>query len=132
VALVDVGAYSDFKHSVPVIVTLDRKEIGILRWHDEVFALRNVCPHQGGPLCAGLVGPNLVGGNPIGGVEAELGNPVVSCPWHGWEFTARTGKAVWDEKYGVRAYRTVVENGRVLVETGSRKTLEGERTVGGR
>jgi nitrite reductase (NADH) small subunit len=38
------------------------------------FALDGVCPHQGGPLGKG-----------------ELRGPIVTCPWHGWQFDVRTG-----------------------------------------
>jgi nitrite reductase (NADH) small subunit len=39
------------------------------------FALDGVCPHQGGPLGKG-----------------ELCGPVVTCPWHGWQFDVRDGQ----------------------------------------
>jgi nitrite reductase/ring-hydroxylating ferredoxin subunit len=40
-----------------------------------LHALDGVCPHQGGPLGQG-----------------ELTGPVVTCPWHGWQFNVCTGQ----------------------------------------
>ncbi len=43
---------------------------------DQVFALRDHCPHRGGPLSQGLV----------------FGHRV-SCPLHGWQIDLESGKA---------------------------------------
>jgi len=41
----------------------------------QYYVLDGVCPHQGGPLGKG-----------------ELAGPIVTCPWHGWQFDVRTGQ----------------------------------------
>ncbi len=37
------------------IVEVAGRSIGVFNVGGEFFALRNSCPHQGGPLCAGRV-----------------------------------------------------------------------------
>ena len=89
-----------------------------MRWDDDaVYALRNVCPHALGPVCAGRLGPKIVapGGDPMA-FDVDESCPVIACAWHGWEFDVRTGQAVWpDARMRVRTYATRVEGGRVLV-----------------
>jgi nitrite reductase/ring-hydroxylating ferredoxin subunit len=81
-----------------------------------VFAVRNSCPHQSGPLCAGSLLGRLE--SPGVGEVTRAAGPVLACPWHGWEFDLETGWAVWDRRYRVTTFPTTVENGRVLVEIG--------------
>lgn len=43
----------------------------------EIFAFGDVCRHEGGSLASGA----LIG-------------DTVACPWHGWTYSVRTGKAL--------------------------------------
>jgi len=115
--LTDVGASADFEHRRARIVRVAGREIGIVRFEDELYAVRNVCPHAHAPLCRGVVHSHLVAGEP-GRVDVAGGVPIVSCPWHGWEFDLRTGRALVDPVLRVRTYDVVERDGRVLVETG--------------
>ncbi len=51
-----------------------------------------------------------------GAMDLHAEAPVIACPWHGWEFDLRTGRAVSDPRYRVRTFPVRVEAGRVLVE----------------
>jgi len=115
--IVDVGRLDEFEDGEVTIVAVDGREIGIVRWADEVFALANLCAHQRGPLCRGRLAPRLQASEP-GTMELGAGAPVLACPWHGWEFDVRTGLALWDEQYRVRTYPTHVDEGRVVIDTG--------------
>jgi len=116
--LVDVGAVDDFTDATVKVLFLDGREIGLVRWRNEFYALRNVCPHQSGPVCIGLLRPKLsaVG---IDGLRVEEDSPVLSCPWHGWEFEVKTGFSVAGHPYRVGTYPVRVDSGRVKVEVGS-------------
>jgi nitrite reductase/ring-hydroxylating ferredoxin subunit len=113
---IDVGAGEDFVHSIPKIVTVEGREVGVVRWHDELLALRNICPHQRGPVCRGYVMPLIVAESD-GAIAADDDTPVLVCPWHGWEFEARTGRAAFGGgRYRLRTYPVKEEAGRVLVD----------------
>ena len=116
--MIDVGDLNDFPERSVRVLSIEGREIGVMRWHgDELFAFHNRCPHQGGPLCWGFFGPKLVsrdGGVP-GRLEADDDVPIVVCPWHKWEFEAATGRSVTDSDYRVRTYPIRVEAGRVLL-----------------
>jgi len=75
------------------------KTICVARVNGELAALDNVCVHRGGPLGQGVV------------LDGKL-----ICPWHGWEFDPKTGKAVMGRNIGVPVYRLKIEGEDVLVE----------------
>ena len=126
-AFVDVAALADLTEGKPRILSVAGREIGLIRWRDEVFAVRNICPHQLGPVCGGYAMPLLTGAVD-GSIEVEDDRPVVVCPWHNWEFDVRTGRAAWaDAPYRLKTYPVRVEGGRVLVDPGKAATKEAER-----
>ena len=117
---VDVGEIEDFPEGKPKIVQLAGREVGVTRWRGEVFALRNICPHQYGPVCGGYAMPMVVG-DVNGVLEVDDDRLVMVCPWHGWEFDARTGAAAWGKShYKLKTYPAKIEDGRVLVDAGGR------------
>jgi nitrite reductase (NADH) small subunit len=101
------------------VLRVGRVELGIVRWDGEaVYALRNVCPHAGGPVCEGRLGPRIVAaaGDPMR-LEVDEACPTLTCAWHGWEFDARDGRAVAaGSRMRVRTYPVRVEGGVVLVQ----------------
>lgn len=91
------------------------KEIGIFNLDGKLYAVRNRCPHEGGPLCAGRI---------VSGVDArvpgeyvlQVDTPVLQCPWHQWEFDLRTGRSWFDPaKVRARAYKAQVKSGETMV-----------------
>jgi len=115
---VDVGARGEFVDGVPRVVSVNGREVGVIGWGAEVFALRNVCPHQYAPVCQGHAMPLLVA-DADGEMATDETTLVVVCPWHGWEFDARTGRVICgDAAYRVKTYSTRVQDGRVLVDVG--------------
>jgi nitrite reductase (NADH) small subunit len=112
---IDIGNVDDFTEGCIRVVRAGGREVGILRWSESLYALGTVCPHQGGPVCAGTVSPRLTAARP-GGMELDETTPIVACPWHGWEFDARTGRAIWDATVRLRTWRIEVTDGRVLLK----------------
>lgn len=73
-------------------------DIALFRTQGEVFALRNKCPHKGGPLSEGIVHGKQV-----------------TCPLHGWKLSLETGEAVAPDVGCARRYPVKVENGLVYL-----------------
>jgi nitrite reductase/ring-hydroxylating ferredoxin subunit len=115
-AVADVGALEDFTEGVVATVSLGASEVGVLRWRDAVYAFANRCPHMGGPICRGRVRPWLESPT-VGELAVLRDEPVLACPWHGWEFAPATGEALADDRYWLRTYAVDVEDGRVLIQT---------------
>jgi nitrite reductase/ring-hydroxylating ferredoxin subunit len=98
------------------IVTVRGRQIGIFNLGDQYFALANRCPHAGGPLCQGRIGP-LVRSDGPGHYGLAGEREFLRCPWHGWEFEIRTGQS-WCDPKSVRArqFPVTVERGADLVK----------------
>ena len=80
-----------------------------------------MCSHQSGPVCSGILGPRLTGGRP-GAMELDAATPVLACPWHGWEFDVRTGRALHDGRHSIRTFPVRIAGDRVLVELAHART----------
>ncbi len=81
------------------LVTVDGVDVAMFRSGDEVFAIGNECPHQGGSLCDGMV-------------EGDI----AICPLHGWEFDLRSGVCMTVPGESVPRYAVMVEDGHVFLE----------------
>ena len=92
------------------IVFVARRSIGIFNIDGTFFAVRNQCPHEGGPLCEGVLS-GLVKSNEPGQYEYVRHGEILRCPWHMWEFDIRTGQSWFDPaKTRVRSYEATVES----------------------
>ena len=93
-------------------------EIGVIRHKGSYYAYRNQCPHQGGPVCEGLM---------IHRVEEDIGpdktyrgmrytdDLQIVCPWHGWEFDIETGRCAGDGKHALRRYKVIERDNDIYV-----------------
>jgi len=81
------------------VVVTDAGEVAIFRTgDDQVFALRDRCPHKGGPLSQGIVYGHTV-----------------ACPLHNWSIDLESGQAVAPDVGCARRYQTRVEDGVVAI-----------------
>lgn len=74
-------------------------EVAVCNVDGEIYAVTNICPHQGGPLAMGALHSNLI-----------------VCPWHGWEFDCVTGKCERNPRIILQKFPVKVEGEDVLVE----------------
>ncbi len=82
------------------VVKTGRGDIAVFRNNlDEVFALRDQCPHKGGPLSQGIVFDRKV-----------------TCPLHGWNIQLDSGEAVAPDTGCTPRYRVRVEKGEVYLD----------------
>jgi nitrite reductase (NADH) small subunit len=119
--LVRAGPVSSFEAGVPHVIAVGTREIGVVRWGDSFYALRNHCPDQGGPLCQGAVRPLLSSGTVGVGVRLQLEEerPIIACPWHHYEFDLKTGHEIRGARRAV-VYGVEVIDEQVYVRAGTR------------
>jgi 3-phenylpropionate/trans-cinnamate dioxygenase ferredoxin subunit len=89
------------------IVEVAGRSIGVFNVGGRFFAVKNSCPHQGGPLCLGRT-IGLVTSSGPGEFSYEREGEILRCPWHGWEFDLATGRSVVDPN-GIRVKSYPVE-----------------------
>ncbi len=98
------------------LVTIRGRQIAVFNLRGEFFGLFNRCPHQGGPMCEGLL-TGLIESNDPGHYAYSRSGEIIRCPWHGWEFDIRTGQSVCDpSKVNLRKYAVEVAAGDRIVE----------------
>lgn len=112
----DVCAVDELKPHEPLAVRVGNTEIVLAKWHGKVYALRNVCPHQGQSFVSGNVTSRLESAAPGDAVVADEKNPLLVCPWHTWAYELETGRCSSDPALRVRTYQVEVRDGRVLVD----------------
>lgn len=66
---------------------------------DQVFAIRNACPHKGGPLSEGIVHGTSV-----------------TCPLHNWKIDLASGKALAPDEGCSNVFPAKIESGMVFVD----------------
>lgn len=71
-------------------------EVTVLNVDGDYHAVRNFCPHMGGP----------VGNGPV--VEDD-GATIIKCPFHGWRFDLDSGDVVFPGKQRVQTFEVSVE-----------------------
>lgn len=97
---IDVAAAAQLAESAPLPVDLDGLALMVVRCGAEIFAVDDVCTHDGEPL-----------------EGAEVESCEIVCPRHGARFCLRTGAALTPPAYEpLRTYGVRIENGRILIE----------------
>src|SRR6516164_10111325 len=89
-----IGPVAEFPLNEFRVLDVGGRSIGVVRTPHGIYAVRNICPHQGAPVCRGMFGGTLMPSEP-GEKEYGLDDCVVRCPWHAWEFDVRTGQALF-------------------------------------
>ena len=75
---IEVGSVSDIPKDGARVIKTPLGDIAVFRnMQNEIFALRDKCPHKGGPLSQGII----------------FGR-TVACPLHNWNIALETGIAV--------------------------------------
>ena len=111
-----VAPVSEFAPGERRIVEAGKRSIGVFRIGDRFYAVRNRCPHMGGPLCKGRVARWARSSGP-GDFSMEADTALLACPWHGWEYELATGQSfLGPGEPGVKAYEVSVEKGGALEE----------------
>ena len=87
-------------------VTVGAVTVLFVREGDQVYALEPRCGHMGGPLA-----------------EGTLDGHVVTCPWHGSRYDARTGRSIRGP------YRIPVVSGLLKGLAAARKTYSARLTA---
>jgi nitrite reductase/ring-hydroxylating ferredoxin subunit len=75
------------------LVTVRGRSIAVFNLDGEFFGLFNRCPHQGGPMCEGIL-TGLIESDEPGHYQYSRKGEILRCPWHGWEFDLETGEHV--------------------------------------
>lgn len=94
-----VARVADLRPGTARVVEVGGRAVALVRAADGAFhAIDNACAHRGGPLG-----------------EGEVEGAVVTCPLHGWQYNATTGRCATNPAIALRTYPVRVEGDEVQV-----------------
>jgi nitrite reductase (NADH) small subunit len=112
-----LGSTADFPEGSHGVIRVEHRSVGVFNIGGELFALRNVCPHQAGPVCesARTTGTLVADVDHDWELEWAHDGEIIACPWHGLEFHVPTGRCFGHSGYRLRRYRVRIVEDEVLL-----------------
>ena len=99
---VEVGQLDDIPKQGSRVVKTDDYNIAVFRTvNNDVFAIKDECPHKQGPLSQGIVHDRKV-----------------TCPLHNWTISLESGEALGPDEGCTHVFAAKVENGVVSIDLG--------------
>lgn len=96
---ITIGNIEDIPKLGTRVIAAAEGDIAIFRSSDDhIFALRDHCPHMGGPLSQGMIYGHTV-----------------ACPLHNWSIDLETGEAIAPDKGCSHRYPVKVEDGVISI-----------------
>ncbi len=96
---IEVVAVEEIPQLGSRVIKTDTMNIAIFRTAtDEIFAMKDECPHEKGPLSQGIVH-----------------GASVTCPLHNWKIDLATGSALGPDEGCTNVFATKVEGGKVYI-----------------
>jgi nitrite reductase (NADH) small subunit len=101
------------------IIETNGISVGIYRHADKYFAYRNLCAHQGGPVCEGIMMPKVV--DVLAPDRTLIGQAFndeeihIVCPWHSWEYKIETGECAGNPRIKLQRFKVTEREGAVYI-----------------
>jgi nitrite reductase/ring-hydroxylating ferredoxin subunit len=116
-----VGTLNELRDNYRKIVRDGKLEIGVFYREGRLYAYRNLCIHQGGPACEGLIMHKvedvIADDKTYRGQRFSDDEVHFVCPWHGYEYVLADGRCAPDRSRGLKKYEVVARDGDVYVIT---------------
>jgi nitrite reductase/ring-hydroxylating ferredoxin subunit/DMSO/TMAO reductase YedYZ heme-binding membrane subunit len=93
-----VSSLQEFEEGRAKIFCIDKERIAIYKHENKLYAVHNVCKHQGGPLG-----------------EGKILDGCITCPWHGYQYLPQNGQSPPPFKEMVNTYDVRVLGNEVWV-----------------
>ena len=95
----EIAALTDIPQLGSRVVKTDTMNIAVFRnSSNEVFAIKDECPHKQGPLSEGIVHGTSV-----------------TCPLHNWKIDLKSGEAMGPDEGCTNVFLVKVEDGKVFL-----------------
>jgi len=113
------GKIADYADGDRKVVECGEFEVGVFRIGEEFYGWHNRCAHRAGPICQGRIMKRVL--EPVAGdktVRAQAYDETESqivCPWHGYEFSIRTGYHQGSTRFRLRKADLVIRDGEIYV-----------------
>ena len=96
---IEIAQLEDIPKLGSRVIKTDTIEVAVFRTtNDEVFAIKDECPHKKGPLSQGIVHGTSV-----------------TCPLHNWKIDLASGEALGADEGCTNTFSTKIEDGKVFL-----------------
>ena len=96
---IEIAQLEDIPKLGSRVIKTDSMEVAVFRTsNDEVFAIKDECPHKQGPLSQGIVHGTSV-----------------TCPLHNWKIDLASGQALGADEGCTNTFSTKIEDGKVYL-----------------
>jgi nitrite reductase/ring-hydroxylating ferredoxin subunit/Fe-S cluster biogenesis protein NfuA len=98
----EVIARDELEESKITPVDFGGKEVAVVLLEGQLYAIDELCPHQGAPLAT----------------QGILNAPKkeIACSWHGWRFDLESGKSTNVPGYRTDTYEVKEEDGKIFLK----------------
>src|SRR5687768_10215352 len=93
-----VDDVNEFEEGRAKIFCIGKERIAVYKHENKLYAIHNVCKHQGGPLG-----------------EGRIVDGCITCPWHGYQYLPHNGQSPPPFKEKVSTYDVRVEEDKVFI-----------------
>ena len=93
-----VAQTSQIEPNKSICVDIEGQSIAIFNIDGNFYAIKNECPHAGGPLG-----------------EGDLQGEIITCPLHAWQFNVKTGVSEMNPSVKVDCISLKVEGEDILI-----------------
>lgn len=114
-----VGTSEQVPEGGRLVVDIGETTVGVFRFQGMLYAYESVCVHQGGPVCQGRLVHRVVEvldeGKRSTGLDFDQDDLHIVCPWHGFEYSVRTGRHPGQPRFKLRDFPVEEAGGSVYV-----------------
>lgn len=98
---VSICEVNEFEEGRAKIFCIGEERIAVYKHENKLYAIHNVCKHQGGPLG-----------------EGKIIDGCITCPWHGYQYLPNNGQSPPPFTEKVSTYDVRIEGTKVLLNPG--------------
>lgn len=115
----NAGKVADYVDGDRKVIVCGDKEVGIFKLGEQFYAWHNRCAHRAGPVCQGRIMKRVL--EPVAedrsvrSMEYDETETNIVCPWHGYEYSIKTGEHQGNSKIRLRKADLVIRDGEIYV-----------------
>lgn len=114
-----IGSVSEFAEGDRRVVRCGEAEVGVFHFDGHFYAWHNSCAHLGGPVCQGRIMRRVLEPADAEGrtraLEYDENEQHIVCPWHGYEFSIKTGRHPGQQHLRLKKVSVKLRDGEVYV-----------------
>jgi nitrite reductase (NADH) small subunit len=113
------GSVAEFADGDRKVVLCGQAEVGVFKIDGEFYAWHNRCAHLAGPICQGRIMKRVV--EPVDADHCvrtqayDESETHIVCPWHGYEYSIKTGRHPGNDRIRLRSADIVIRDGEIYV-----------------